>query len=108
MDTKTYLNEEIARIYTEMKKLDPNTDEYGKLESKWTELLVQQLEFEKHDAQIVEGRKERGSRIVMDCVKVGVPLTVSVVMTLLAYTFEAKGVIPVGIGKKWADKITKY
>jgi hypothetical protein len=115
MNTKHYLDGEIARIYNEMSKLDPTTDEYGKLESKWTELLVQKLEFEKHEAsvtqnekQIIENRKDRVGRTIMDGFKVVLPLGTAVVMTLLAYTFEAKGVIPVGIGKKWADKITKY
>ena len=104
MDTKTYLDGEITRIYNEMTKLDPGTEEYGKLETAWNALLVQKLEFEK----LKENRKDRVGRTIMDGFKVGLPLTASIVMTLLAYTFEAKGVIPVGIGKKWADKITKY
>lgn len=115
MDTMTYLDGEITRIYNEMLKLDPNTDEYGKLESKWTELMSQKLEFEKHvsavaqsEKQMIEDRKDRVGRTIMDGLKITLPLGTAVVMTLLAYTFEAKGVIPVGVGKKWADKITKY
>lgn len=108
MNTKTYLDEEITRLYDKMKMLDPTSEEYGKLETRWTELVNQKLEFDKHETQTKEARKDRVGRFFGDVFKVGVPLTASVLMTLLAYTVEAKGVVPFGIGKKWVDKIVKY
>lgn len=108
MNTKDFLDEEIARVYNKMVKLDPVSEEYGKLESRWTELVNQKLEYDKHESQTKEARKDRVSRNVTDMVKVGVSLAASIAMTLLAYTAEAKGVVPFGIGKKWIDKITKY
>lgn len=104
MDTKNYLDGEITRLYETMSKLDPSSEEYGKLEEHWTQLMDRKLELEKHNADC----KDRIGRFITDNCKWAVPLGVSVVMTLLAYTFEAKGVIPTGIGKKWADKLTKY
>jgi hypothetical protein len=104
MDTKTYLDNEIKRLYDKMSTLEPGSDEYGTLETRWNELVNQRLEFER----MKETRKDRVSRCASDVFKVVVPLGTAVVMSLLAYTFEAKGVIPVGVGKKWADKLTKY
>jgi hypothetical protein len=108
MNTKDYLNEEIARLYNKMAELDPISEEYGKLEARWKELVNQKLEFDKHESQTKETRKDRVTRCTTDLIKVGVPLAASIAMTFIAYAAEAKGVVPFGIGKKWADKLTKY
>ena len=108
MNTKDYLNEEIARLHAKMAELDPTSEEYGKLEARWTELMDRQIEIDKHETSIKEGRKDRIGRHIGDVFKVGVPVAVSVVMTFVMYAAEAKGVMPCGIGKKWADKITKF
>jgi hypothetical protein len=115
MNTKDYLDGEIKRLYDRMTKLDPESKEYATLEENWTKLVNQKLEIEKHEAsttqtekQMKADRNDRVARYFIETGKVILPLGTAVVMTLLAYTFEAKGVIPVGIGKKWADKITKY
>lgn len=115
MNTKTYLDGEIKRIYDKMSTMDPNSEEYGKLESKWNEYVDRKLEFEKHEAsvdqadkQMKEARKDRAGRLVTEIFKVGVPLGVSVGMTFLLVACEAKGVVPFGVGKKWLDRITKY
>lgn len=104
MDAVNYLDQEIERLRNLMVTLEPTTDDYGTVESRWRELVNQKLEFEKHKADC----KDRVGRHITDNCKWAIPLGVSVVMTLLAYTFEAKGVIPCGVGKKWADKVTKY
>lgn len=107
MNTKDYLNEEIARVYEVMGKLDPDTEEYGKLEARWTELMDRKIEIEKSETQAKENRKDRFWRNVSDVFKVALPLGVSVGMTFMLTAAEAKGVMPYGFGKKWVDKITK-
>ena len=104
MNTKTLLDEEIMRLYKRMKELDPDSEEYASVEENYIKLMTQKLEVEKHDVD----RKDRAGRIVMDGVKVFVPLAASIGMSLLMITCEAKGVVPFGVGKKWIDKITKY
>ena len=104
MDMKNHLDEEIMRLYTRMKELDPNSEEYVVVEENYIKLMTQKLEIEKHKVD----QKDRVGRIVMDGVKVFVPLAASIGMSLLMITCEAKGVVPFGVGKKWLDRITKY
>lgn len=104
MDTKNYLDGEITRLYTRMTELEPDSEEYADVEEKYNKLMTLKLEFEKHNAD----KKDRVGKYVIEGVKVFVPLAVSVGMTFLLTACEAKGVVPFGIGKKWADKITKY
>lgn len=107
MNTKDYLNKEIARVYEAMRKLDPNSEEYGKLEARWNELTDRMIEIEKSEMQMKENRKDRFWRNVSDVFKVALPLGVSVGMTLVLTAAEAKGVMPYGFGKKWVDNLMK-
>lgn len=115
MDTKNYLDGEIKRLYERMSKLDPESKEYAAVEENWTKLVNQKLEIEKHEAskaqteqQMKADRKHRVADYIIDSGRVILPLGVTVLGTLLAYTFETKGVVPVSIGKKFVDKLTKY
>ncbi len=108
MNTTEYLNEEIARLYAKMAEVEPESEEYGKLEARWTELVDRKIEIEKTEVQTRENRKDRFWRNAVDLVKVGVPLAGAAVMTLVLTAAEAKGVMPCGIGKKWVDKMMKF
>lgn len=115
MNTENYLDMEIKRLYERMTELDPETKEYEDVEEKYLKMVAQKLEIEKHEASVTQTEKQmkmdrvdRAWRVIVDSGKVVLPLGTAVVMTLLAYTFEAKGVIPMGVGKKWADKLTKF
>ena len=115
MDMNTYLDGEIKRLYERMSKLDPETKEYATVEENWNKLVNQKLEIEKHETskaqteqQMKADRKHRVTGYIIDTGRVILPLGVTVLGTLLAYTFEAKGVVPVSFGKKFVDKLTKY
>lgn len=115
MDMTNYLDGEIKRLYERMTELEPHSEEYEDVENKYLKLMSQKLEIEKHkssvtqtEKQMKEDRNDRVVRYVIDSGKIALPLGTAVVMTLLAYTFEAKGIVPMGIGKKWVEKLTKY
>lgn len=105
MDMKTYLDEEITRLHTRMTELEPNSEEYGDVEANYLKLVAQKLEIEKHEAD----RKDRVWRNINEGGKVLLTLSFAAAGTVLAYAFEAKGVIPANfIGKKFVEKMTKF
>ena len=115
MNTKNLLDDEIKRLYDKLSKLDPDSEEYTELEDKWTKLVDRKLEIEKiessesqNEKQMKEDRRDRIVRYVIESGKILIPLGVTVMGTLLAYTFEEKGTISSAIGKKYLDKLTKY
>lgn len=108
MNTKDRLEKEIERLHKVMADLDPNSEEYAKLEDNLTKLMDRLIEIEKHEASVAESKKDRISRCINDNLKWAIPLGVSVGMSFLAMYAEAKGVVPFGVGKKWIDKVTKY
>ena len=102
----TMLDEEIERLYKRLQNMDPESDEYTKVEENWTKLVAQKLEFEKHESD----KKDRGWRYVIETGKTILPLGVTVVFSLLAWQIEAKGGsgIPFNFGKRFVEKLTKY
>lgn len=115
MNTKNLLDEEINRLYDKLSGLDPDSEDYEAMEDKWTKLVDRKLEIEKLESseaqtekQMKEDRKDRVVRYIIDAGKVILPLGITVVGTLLAFTFEEKGTISSNIGKKYLDKLTKY
>ena len=115
MNTKTLLNEEINRLYQKMSTLDPDSKEYAEMEDKWTKLVDRKLEIEKLESseaqaekQMKEDRKDRVVRYIIEGAKIVLPLSLTAVGTILAFTFEEKGTISSNIGKKFMDKLTKY
>ena len=115
MNMNNYLDGEITRLYKRMTELDPDSKEYEDVEEKYLKMVAQKLEIEKHEASVAQtekqmkaDRKDRVWRNIIEGGRVVLPLGVTVMGTLLAYTFEAKGVIPVSFGKKFVDKLTKY
>jgi hypothetical protein len=115
MNTKNLLDEEIKRLYDKLSKLDPDSEGYAELEDNWAKLVDRKIEIEKlesseaqNEKQMKEDRKDRIVRYIIDSGKVILPLGVTVVGTLLAFTFEERGTISSNIGKKFMDKLTKY
>lgn len=115
MDTMDRLDAEIKRLHDRMTKLEPESKEYEDVENKYLKLMSQKLEYEKYKSSVEQNDKQmkadfndRVARYIIDGGKVVLTVGSAVGMGLLAYTFEAKGVVPVGIGKKWVDKLTKY
>lgn len=103
---RTKLDEEIDRVYERLQKLDPETEEYAKVEENWIKLVAQKLESEKHESD----KKDRGWRYVIETGKTILPLGVTVVFSLLAWQIEAKGGsgIPFNFGKRFVERLTKY
>lgn len=102
----TKLDVEIDRLYERLKTLDPETEEYTKVEECWLKLVAQKLESEKHESD----KKDRGWRYVIETGKVILPLGLTAVFSLLAWQIEAKGGsgLPFNFGKRFVEKITKY
>lgn len=102
----TMLDEELNRLYERLKALDPESDEYAKLEESWLKLMAQKLESEKHESD----KKDRGWRYAIDIGKTAIPLSVTIVFSLLAWQIEAKGGsgVPFNFGKRFVEKLTKY
>lgn len=115
MNLKALLDVEIEERSMKLAKLDPGTKEYSDAVEGLAKLIDRRIEIEKLELSEAQTEKQmkaehndRVVRYIIDSGKVILPLGTAVGMSLLAYTFEAKGVVPVGIGKKWVEKLTKY
>ena len=115
MDTKTYLDGELKRLYDRMKVLDPESKEYAAVEEAYLKMQAQKLEIEKHEASKAQTEKQmkvdRNHRIVgyvIDGAKVLITAGITIGGSILAWQIEDKGVVPFGFGKKFVDKLTKY
>lgn len=102
----TKLDEELDRLYTRLQKLEPDTEEYAKVEDAWLKLRAQKLEIEKHESE----KKDRWCKYGLDLGKTLLTLGVTVGGSLLAWQIEAKGGsgIPFNFGKRFVEKLTKY
>lgn len=103
---RTKLDEELDRLYDRLQKLEPDTDEYAKVEDAWLKLSAQKLEVEKHESD----KKDRWCKYGTDIGKTLLTLGVTVGGSLLAWQIEAKGGsgIPFNFGKRFVEKLTKY
>ena len=98
---KVLLDQEIEKLREKLQTLEPDTDEYKKVEDAMTKLVEKRLEVEK-----VKGDKwSRIFKICCDIAAILLPLGVTIWGTLLAFTFEEKGTISSSIGRKFMDAI---
>lgn len=102
----TMLDAELERLYKRLQTLDPESDEYAKVEEAFTKLMTQKLEVEKHKSDKMTNWWRNGIEIG----KTIIPLGVTVVFSLLAWQIEAKGGsgVPFNFGKRFVEKLTKY
>lgn len=114
MNEKLLLEAEINRLYEQMSALNPDSEEYAKVEDNWTRLVDRMIEIEKiesAEAQNELQRKEdRKSRIVKNLIDVGaivLPLGVTIWGAIMSFTFEEKGTITSNMGRKFMDKLIK-
>lgn len=102
----TILDAELDRLYKRLQLLDPESDEYAKVEDAFIKLMTQKLEAEKHKSDKTANWWKNGIEIG----KTMFPLGVTVVFSLLAWQIEAKGGsgVPFNFGKRFVEKLTKY
>jgi hypothetical protein len=102
----TKLDVEIDRLYDRLQTLEPDTDEYAKVEDAYTKLRNLKLEIEKHESD----KKDRWCKHGLDATKTILTLAVTVGGSLLAWQIEAHGGsgVPFNFGKRFVEKLTKY
>lgn len=98
---KELLDQEIEKLRERLQVLEPDSDEYKKVEDAMNKLIEKRIEIEK-----VKGDKwSRIFKICCDIAAILLPLGVAIWGTLLAYTFEEKGTISSSIGRKFLDMV---
>lgn len=114
MSMTTKLYEEIDDRFDDIAKLDPSSKEYSAAVDSVTKLMDRAIEIEKFEAS--ESRNEKQmkedhkSRVVKNCIDVGLPvlsLGVTTWMALTSLKFEENGSITTTIGRKTLDWILK-
>ena len=102
----TMLDAELERLYERLQNLDPESDEYAKVEDAFAKLMTQKLEVEKHKSDKTANWWKHGIEIG----KTLLTLTVTVGGSIIAWQIEAKGGsgIPFNFGKRFVEKLTKY
>lgn len=114
MNLITLLDDAIETLFNKLDKLDPTSQEYGTVNKNLNQLMSYKLEVEKHlaaeaqnEKKLAEERKAQYRELVVDILKFLLQLGFSIVGVLLAFTFEEKGTITSGIGKRLYDGIVK-
>lgn len=114
MSMTTKLHVEIDDRFDDIAKLDPSSKEYSAAVDSVTKLMDRAIEIEKFEAS--ESRNEKQmkedhkSRVVKNCIDVGLPvlsLGVTTWMALTSLKFEENGSITTTIGRKTLDWILK-
>lgn len=114
MNEKTLLEAEIKRLYDQMSKLDPDSEEYAKVEDNWTRLVDRIIEIEKIESTETQAellrKEDRKSRWIKNAIDIGavvLPLGVTIWGAIMSFTFEENGTITSNMGRKFMDKLIK-
>lgn len=125
MNLLTLLDDAIETLLNKLAGLDPTEKEYETVNKNLGELMDRKIEIEKHlaaeaqaekqlksaetqaEKKLAEERKARFWEFVIDTLKFLLQLGFSIAGVLLAFTFEEKGSITSGIGRKLYDRIIR-
>lgn len=100
---KELLDKEIEKLRERLQTLEPDSDEYRKVEDAMNKLIEKRFEIEK-----LKGDKwSRAFKIACDIAAILLPLGVNIGFVLLMFTFEEKGTISSSMGRKIMDLIMK-
>lgn len=114
MNMKTLLDVEIEDKFEELAKLDPGSKEYAAVADAITKLMDRRLEIEKleisetqTEKQMIEDRKARLVKNLIDVGGIVLPLAVTIWGALVSFKFEEEGTITTSVGRKFMDKLIK-
>lgn len=114
MSMTTKLHVEIDDRFDNLAELDPSSKEYSAVVDSVTKLMDRAIEIEKLEKAEAQNEKqlkeEHKSRVVKNCIDVGLPvlsLGVTTWMALTSLKFEENGSITTTIGRKTLDWILK-
>lgn len=112
MSIQELLYEEIQRELEKLKSMEEGTEEYkntidtiAKLTDRLIEIEKAEKESEDKQAQMIEDRKDRLVKNVLNGVGIVLPVVVTIWGTLKSFKFEQEGTITTIMGRGFINKL---
>lgn len=114
MNMITWLDAAIEKKSKELETLDPGSKEYVAVADIIDKLTNHRIELEKLETsktqtekQMIEDRKSRIVKDIIDVLGIVLPLAVTIWGALVSFKFEEEGTITTSVGRKFMDKLIK-
>lgn len=115
MNMETYLYEEIENEFNALAKKEVGSPEHAKAVDSLTKLMDRAIEMEKvttsaaqNEQQMIEDRKSRLVKNLIDIGGVVLPLAVTVWGAKVSFKFEETGTITSAAGRQFIQKLFKF